>query len=51
MHFGSGNLAVPQAVIQRAVDVLTDEVTTCCCFDDTVVGHGIGHLGKQPSFI
>jgi len=50
-QFDEVHTYLPQAVIERAVDVLADEVATSCSLDDPMICYSIGNMSENFSFI
>lgn len=42
---------LPQAVVQRAMDILTDQITTGRGLDYAVICQSIWYLGEQSPFV
>jgi hypothetical protein len=42
---------LPQAIIQRAMDVLANQIPACSSLNNAVIGQSIGDLGEQLTFV
>jgi hypothetical protein len=42
---------IPEPVVQGAVNVLANDIATCCGFDDPVVSQSIWDIGEHTAFV